>query len=604
MSTFPIYILICILYLFQQKQGKLSLEGAPYTGSQYITKLESKILNFSYTDNNVLERQIEDYLNYNIFIPFPYKIRQVPNNQFTYNNTALTLGNDYILKFNNDTNEIFYDYFNEEQKNISNTSSPIFSCLFNNKNVSQTVVQQLKSSEDLPKPSISVIIPYETFNFILYTDTNDLFVMIYHNYNSNVIKTIDTYFTEPSKIFSQKKFKKLYYSNDFLMAVTDTELAIFQFYITKNGDLRIFNYFIIDNSKFQIPLDDIKTVKIGFGGNIIYMGVINTEKSGIIFLNRINTTSPYEKKEFFTYIDSQTQQIIKIVANDIVMDSFNAYVAIKDVGLLSFNLKNLSFNSDIVYKHPKIDKLDLYSYAESSYYSLGLFIDNSDPDTGEFFIELLNNYVYANSSYLINKIFYSDKDLKGKLHLNVLTDTFGDKTFFIDKTKNVIYVINRKVPNIANVVDYKIDLNWILKRVPNVTDYSINLLGKITVEDNGYNLLINTGTKSTDKSFIIGNFTYNDDNYKYDCTFTKPGNYSLISRQANKRLYTKDYNISANLTNMTLYLKNKEHNNISEGSNAWIWIVVAIIIVAILGGGTYYWHRKRQQLLQNAYNLV
>jgi hypothetical protein len=226
-------------------------------------------------------------------------------------------------------------------------------------------------------------------------------------------------------------------------------------------------------------------------------------------------------------------------------------------------------------KHPKLLKLDYIVNPDvdikTTNLFIGVFVDNSQKEVNEILIEFITNY--KGLSPKVNRIYTSS--IKGSFNYqSVITDAISRVTYLFYKKD--LYLIKRAVPNLIQIVGFKINLTDVRKEssLASMTIYS-NIISR-------YNVL---KLQFKEKTVLLGNLN-NSDEFSLSCKFNKVGEYKITELSYILNKDRNSWTHADRLTSLSSLIQtiNLKVNNDApdESIGSTVWLVIAIIFIVVI----------------------
>jgi hypothetical protein len=290
-------------------------------------------------------------------------------------------------------------------------------------------------------------------------------------------------------------------------------------------------------------------------------------KDGFYDIKKVNETTKYV---FIDTIDSNSAEPIKL--NDIQAyaqinnRTFCALITVKNKGFLWIDLSN-NYTKINFLKHDYITGLQRSQTTSLSVVSLGVTVNNTDPNVGEFFIEFtldLNLY----NSLSISRVFIAST------YISIIKTAYDSvlSLFLADKR---LYLVPRNVYERKNIPVYFIDLK---------DDYN----DFIPYANIACDIMLNLhGTKNN--TLVINTFQ----SY-YSCIFKNGGEYDFKIGRINKGLNERIYEYNVKIDSV---------DNDFPVTYIILLVIGAIALVVAIIWLILYFMKRQRTVLNNQYSI-
>jgi hypothetical protein len=388
------------------------------------------------------------------------------------------------------------------------------------------------------------------------------------NLDDYLKKTGESNFTSTKDILFTKLFiGQDSISNDpysFHLAAVCAEHMIYLYNIsdTSYTSVSVAEWGIIPSS--LLNASDINKV-VFYNGQIF----VSSLTSGFSILTKNNQWGVASYKEFVLKSNKIPLKLL-----DLTVVNSTIFMIAENFGLLTWDIKKAQLNQEY-FKHPNLVRIDYTTFKSSIY--LGVCVNNSVVDTTDYipeiFIEFLYNFTNP-STPSVNRVYTSNKDINVE---DVVSDNFLGLTYVMERTESKLTVLTRGIMNILTSYNFQINLKGLLN-----TNYYSDLM-LISQNDQYFpTLVIKNG-----KDYVsLSRFAYPQTNLKcqvlkngkYELKFNSPSDCSGLTLGSGSKYCYTNTSITFDVTPSMLI----KIDDSSQGSNAGLWVILAILLVIVL----------------------
>ena len=525
-----------IFSLYETLNGNITISST--TKELERNKSYIKISKYIYNEKQTPLIQVDQFI--------PNKIKFIENNlnfgigypilkSLVYGKTILGINNISIINFHND--KVFYP-----QKYSKNTLFPLI---------------------DYQKDNFIVDCNFTNmffdYNFITFNGNNiytkfDFFFKFTFGLFKGELFIIFNFFEKENKFSDNNcegKINDFFITNKFGENINEGYLFL---YISEEKKICIYNLYLessILKYKYKNKILNINSNILdikSYKENIFY-SLKGEKKIKQISINNTSKIIEYTNKEI------QNDIISFVVLEETI------YLIEKNKGMIIFDKINLKIRKRLNYE--KAIKLDYFINAFNGNKFIGLYLNNSDNNYSDFFIEFL---IINEINPLINKVLLYPDKIKPTINQILTIDYFF--TYIYDKNNKQIIIIKRGSLSNIPFVSFKIDL----KEFKNNFDSQIfpiyfgNNESFISILDDKKYYLIKG-------KFVESNLT---------CNFKKVGIYNIIFLQ--NQDFCSSFSKNDNIHNSFLFCINIliYRYNVLENKNIKIHLIPIISILSLI----------------------